>query len=659
MNVMKKFIISFCTLFVTLLLFAQTSILLNGTIIGTQLSVDYSTGNPSTTVNTIQNVFDNNYETFFASYDRSGTWVGLDLGTKHVITKIGYSPRISQPDRVQLAVIEGANSPDFSDGVPLYLIPETAPENTMTYANIDCSRGFRYVRYVSPSDVRCNLAELQFYGYPGEGTDTKFYQITNLPTVTIHTENSQDVVSKDTYIKGIVSFISENGNKIYTDSTSIKGRGNASWNFPKKPYKIKLYTKVNLLGMPAKAKDWTLINNYGDKTLMRNILAFNVSKIFNMPYTPAGICVDVILNGEYKGTYQLCDQVEVNKNRVNITEMKPTDTTLPNLSGGYLIEIDAYGPTTEKSWFYSSKGTPVTIHSPDDDEIVPEQTQYITNYFNNLEQEVYSDYTQDNASFRKHLDTKTFLKNLLIGEFCGNTDTYWSTYMYKQRNNDTIYTGPIWDYDIAFENDYRTYPINNLIDFIYRTNGSTAGDMQNFVDHVWASNASKRELYNLWMDARAKKLTLEMMNHLVDSLATLLDQSQRLNFIRWPIMNSYVHMNPVVWGSYQNEVNNVKNYIVNRLTWMDQKMTSIYPGPQTVENPFVEKWYVNHATLYLEGYDHPVSVKIFAIDGQLVTTKNLLASENFSTELYPGIYVIQVQDLITKAMSSQKVLITK
>ncbi|NLJ20594.1 MAG: hypothetical protein GX429_05710 [Bacteroidales bacterium] len=137
---------------------AQTSSLLNGNIIGTRESVDYTTNQSSTTVNTIRNVFDNDFNTFFASYERSGTWVGLDLGAKHVITKIGYSPRISYSARVQLALIEGANSPDFSDAVPLYLIPNAAAENVMTYADVNCSRGFRYVRYVSPSDVRCNLA---------------------------------------------------------------------------------------------------------------------------------------------------------------------------------------------------------------------------------------------------------------------------------------------------------------------------------------------------------------------------------------------------------------------------------------------------------------------------------------------------------------------
>ena len=131
-----------------------TPVKLTGTIIGTQYSVDYDNGNAkSTTVNTKNNVFDGNFNTYFASYDRSRTWVGLDLGEKHVITKVGYSPRKTQGGRVELAVIEGANQPDFSDALPIYMIKSAASEGVMHYGQVDCSRGFRYVRYVSPYDV--------------------------------------------------------------------------------------------------------------------------------------------------------------------------------------------------------------------------------------------------------------------------------------------------------------------------------------------------------------------------------------------------------------------------------------------------------------------------------------------------------------------------
>src|SRR5690606_29987075 len=120
----------------------------------------------------------------------------------------------------------------------------------------------------------------------GEGDNTVYYQPTNLPLIVVHTENSRDIVEKDLYLNGTFQLISENGKSYFTDTLRIKGRGNASWNFTKKPYKIKFFEKNRLLGMPANAKEWTLINNYGDKTLMRNLLAFDVSRRLLMSYTP-------------------------------------------------------------------------------------------------------------------------------------------------------------------------------------------------------------------------------------------------------------------------------------------------------------------------------------------------------------------------------------
>ena len=226
---------------------------LSGTVIGSRYSVDYTSGSQSTTVNVKNNVFDGNFDTYFASYDRSGTWVGLDLGSKHVITKIGYSPRITQSHRVELAMIEGANNPDFSDALPIHMIKQSAPERQMTYEQTSCSRGFRYVRYVSPNDVRCNLAELEFYGYEDEGDDSKLYQLTNLPTVVINTEGSQEIVSKEEELSSTVYIISEEGtNLLATTETGVRGRGNASWDqFPKKPYRLKFKSKQSPLGAPA------------------------------------------------------------------------------------------------------------------------------------------------------------------------------------------------------------------------------------------------------------------------------------------------------------------------------------------------------------------------------------------------------------------------
>lgn len=513
--------------------------------------------------------FDGNTGTVFQSSGASYGWVGLDLGKPYVITIVGWAPESATG--ALLGVFEGANRADFMDAVPLKIISEDSYAKQMNYERVQCSRGVRYIRYVSPDGKYTRMAELEFYGDAGTGSDTHLAQLTNLPVVTIHTQNNQIPFDKITEIPAFISIISNNGQTIIADDATIRERGNYSRNFPKKPYRIKFARKYNVLGAPAYAKKWTLINNYGDKTLMRNQLAFELSRRLGMPYTPFCAYVDVLLNGEYKGCYQLCDQIEVRSGRVDVTEMTTKDNSGTALTGGYLFEADAYAYEEDK-YFYSTKGTPVTLKSPKADSITTAQFNYIEQRYNLME-----------GQPARYLDRNTFLRHFLVGELSGNTDTYWSVYMYKKRGNDTIFTGPVWDFDLAFDNDNRTYPVNNKTDYIYRSGGSTVGYLKTLADKMAVNdNTGKQMLYAIWDQARRRGLTEENMLAYVDQQARLLEQSQRLNFMRWPIMNSYVHQNPRIWGSYAAEVNNVKNFLKNRIAWMDRKL-----GYQYTDIPYV------------------------------------------------------------------------
>lgn len=549
---------------------------LTGTPMGSP-NMDYSTGTSSETVNTWACAFDGDYNTYFASLDRSNAWVGLDLGTAHVITGVGWTSRTGQPGRVQLGLFEGANNADFSDALPLYLIPDAGADKVSNYMDVNVSRGFRYVRYVGPNNSRCNVAEVEFYGYEGVGDNTHFYQVTNLPTLSIHTYAGTDPQDKVTNMPSNMCMIYDGGTLIQEYPLLIRGRGNASWGFPKKPYRIKFndgkshhMLKGSVMESPAKAKKWTLINNYGDKTLMRNCIAFEISKRLGLAYTPYCQPVDVILNGEYKGCYQLCDQISIDKARVPITEMTPADNDGVALTGGYLVEVDAYAGS-ETSWFSSSHGIPVTIKSPDDDEITTQQSNYIKRAFNLLESALWSStFKDDSLGYRSKLDVESFLKHFIVGELSGNTDTYWSTYMYKQRDQVPFYVGPVWDFDLAMDNDARIYPVNKRSDWVYKTGGSAANGMRAFVNRVFQDTYASNRLKQIWGDMRRCGLfSDESLLAYVDSMARELDASQRLNFIRWPILNDYVHQNPKTYGSYEGEVNVLREYFPARLDWMD------------------------------------------------------------------------------------------
>ena len=689
MNNNYRFLLSVFCFFFIFNINGQVSVKLNPDgnfikIIGTRYSVNYDNNQPSTTTNTKADVFDNNLNTFFASYDRSYTWVGLDLGEKHIITKIAYCPRRDHDFRLELGVFEGANNPDFGDAIPLFLIPDIPEERKMTEQTIENSRGFRYVRYIGPNDFRCNIAEIAFYGYKEEGDDSKLTQITNIPDVIIHTVNAQEITSKEEYIKGIISFISEDGTKIYTDSLEIRGRGNNSWTHPKKPYRIKLATSTNLLGNPAKARNWTLINNYGDKTLMRNLMAFDISKRLQMPYTPAAQAVNVFLNGEYKGCYQLCDHIDVRENRIDIKEMKSTDISGENLTGGYALEIDAYA-YGEAIWFSSNRGTPVTIKSPDDEKVT-QHKNYIRDHFNKLEAAVFSsNFTNFEAGFRRYMDTETFVRHFLVGEFCGNTDTYWSVRIYKQRSDDKFYFGPVWDYDLAFENDWRTYPINDKNDWVFRSGGSGATGMRDLIDRLLSDPLLYKELQEAYSNYRDwGYITEEKLLEVVDYYATEIDQSQKLNFKRWNIMDKAVHENPVIHGSYKSEVANVRNYIKNRIAWMDNKLKYV-PDPENkepVEDPGDEdpgdedpgdedpgddllsvdnidfnsvKIFAQNHTIYINGISELTFIEVINLVGQVVEKQTV--NKNTLIPIKKGIYTIRLYNQ-NKEMKVTKCLVT-
>ena len=552
---------------------------LRGTVIGTALSVDYdNSSQSSTTVNTIANAFDGNLNTYFASWERSKTWAGLDLGIPHVITRVGWSPRNGSvgPQRVVLGLFEGSNDPSFQTSYPLYIIDKEGTIGKIDYADVNVSKGFRYVRYVGPNEARCNIAELEFYGYESEGDDSQFYQLTNLPTVVINTQDNTDPYDKVHEIVSTFTIIYDNGKKVQEETGTSRLRGNASISFPKKPYRIKLDSKKHMfkdsdMKSPAKARKWTLINNYGDKSLMRNLVSFEVSRRMKMPYTPWSKPVDVIVNGEYKGCYQLTDQINIDKDRVNITEMTPEDIEGEALTGGYLLELDGYA-YQETSWFKTRFGSPVTIKSPDENSITTEQHKYIEDFYNQMEMRILSgDFKDPVLGYRSMLDEKSLQRYWLVEELTGNPDAFHSCYISKDRGADKLRVETVWDFDLAFDNDSRYYPNRDYGDYLSMARGG-AGNSRALLRRIFTDETFCDSLRIMWETARQDwGITEESLIAYIDSTARELEESQRLNFIRWPILNTVQHLNPRVAGNYEGEVEYLREYIRERIPFLDER----------------------------------------------------------------------------------------
>ena len=520
--------------------------------------------------------------TLMGSDENGRSWVGLDLGTPYVIERVGWCPQegASEQGSVVLGLFEGSNREDFMDAIPLYMIKEEGTVGEFSYANVRVTRGFRYVRWCAPADTNSDVAEVEFYGYAGVGNDSRFYQLTNLPTLSYHTYSGQEPYDKIHELESEMCLIYDGGTRIQEYPILARERGNGSRYelFKKRPYRIKFndgkshhMLKDSPLESPAKAKKWTLIPNWRDKSLMRNNVAFEMSRRLGLAYTPWIQNVDVIVNGEYKGNYQLCDQITVDPNRVDIYNMESWDVDDSSISGGYLLEITS--PGGEAYHFSSSHGIPVDVKSPDADDIMSEQFSYIMDAFNEMESKLWADnYQHSEKGYRSRLDIESFLRYFLVGEFSGNNDAMWSIYLYKERDDDLFHFGPVWDFDLSMDNDQRTYPANGKPDWLFNY-GSAVNGIRDFVRRILSDPYANERLASIWSDLRESgAFSQDSLWAFVDSLGNVLDESQELNFTRWDNLDQLLTLQQFAPGTYQGELDIIKNYLNERIRWIDKKL---------------------------------------------------------------------------------------
>jgi hypothetical protein len=238
-----------------------------------------------------------------------------------------------------------------------------------------------------------------------------------------------------------------------------------------------------------------------------------------------------------------------------------------------------------------------------------------------------------------------------VGELSGNTDTYWSVNMYKQRNDDKFYFGPVWDFDIAFENDNRTYPVcgwNGTSDWIFRR-GSWAGNIRDLVNHLLTDAELYKEIQTTYSNYRDwGNVTEEKLIALVDYYADLMDASQKMNFKRWKILNQRVHQNNQPAGSYEGEVNVVKKYLKDRIVWMDKKLNYV---PNTNNKPPVDistpefasvKLWTGSNAIHIESIIEVASVEVVNYMGQKVKSERQKTGHNLTITVPPGIYIVRL-----------------
>ena len=334
----------------------------------------------------------------------------------------------------------------------------------------------------------------------------------------------------------------------------IRGRGNSTWGMPKKPYRIKLDEKVDLFGSPGD-KDWILLANYSDKTLLRNIVAMEISRICGMAWTPRMLSVDVYLNQEYIGVYTFCDHKEVAKDRVNIEVATETD-----LEGGYYLELEE--AMDEPVCFKTVWDTPVMFHEPE----YPTEAQqkYVKEWFNGFERALERVQGEHDDAYRSYIDVPSFINYYIIQEITKNPDgnVRKSTYLTKEKGK-PLEMYHVWDFDITLGNcDYTNFE-------------KPEGWQMRYVkwyNQMFFDPAFKKAVVDRWNELYPTLLT--QVTAFLDRQHTLMAGAESRNFDRWQILGVKVWPNYYYFPTYEEEYAFLKEFYEARLAWLNERINS-------------------------------------------------------------------------------------
>lgn len=382
------------------------------------------------------------------------------------------------------------------------------------------------------------------------------HSFTGLPVCWIETDDGKGIDSKFEFKKGHITIredvVTRSAGDVFESDMMIRGRGNSTWDLPKKPYKVKFDTKQSILGMPS-GKPWAFLANYADKTMIRNRVAGYLGKWSCLAWTPQSRFTEVFLNGRYQGTYQVAEKISISDHRVNIGE------------DGYILEIDAYAPGEyDARYFYTNHLTqPVNIKEP----LVgmyDQKFNQVKTAVCEAEAALYGPNFKDpETGWRKYFDAEAMVDWYIINEIAKTWDAIrWSSTYMTWVPGEKIIMGPLWDYDIAFGNadssgdgcDSRPtgFHIKNM-----------AWISQLFRDPYFVGLVKDRYQYYY---SKKSDIMAE-----INEDANYLRLAVQENDNKWQTLYVHTWRNNEIWGSYMNEVEQLKEWLDIRMDWLKKE----------------------------------------------------------------------------------------
>lgn len=434
-----------------------------------------------------------------------------------------------------------------------------------------------------------------------EGTDpANLYAESDLPVVIIDT-NGTTIVDEPKIPATMYIIDGEEGvnqpdpeTATFTSPIGIEKRGNSSQTFPKASWGLELRDETGegdaaeLLGMP-KEEDWVLYGPWMDRSLVRNVLGYGIWADLGW-YAPRTRFCEVYLREDpsvslaesYEGLYVLTERIKRDGDRVDIASLNEEDTTVPAITGGYLLEIMEPSRLDDNELGLPLRdGFVASLVYPKPDKVTTPQKRWIENHLKEFENALFGhNFSNPESGYARFIDKSSFVDYMILQEYFKNRDAFHSsTFLYKDRE-DVLHMGPVWDLNIAM--GYFSFQgIQDTSGWLLNKDGGR------IARSPWARRLLEdpdfhQRYVERWTELRAGIFSTAQMNARIDGIVAELETAQARQFLRWNTLGytlfpdiRYLMFTGPHPDSYQGEIEYLKNWLQERAEWMDANLDSL------------------------------------------------------------------------------------
>jgi hypothetical protein len=347
-----------------------------------------------------------------------------------------------------------------------------------------------------------------------------------------------------------------------TTRIAIETRGHSSQQFPKKSYAVETRTRsgrnrdISLLGMPAD-DDWVLYAPYNDKTLVRNVLAYDTARLLGR-YASRTRFVDLYLNGRYRGVYVLMEKLKLQRDRIAVED--------DGVSGAYLLEFtfehQAPGGRQDFVGRYNRR-RPIVYSDPERGDLSGREAGWIRRYVLRAERALYSRrFRSPSRGWRRYIDEAAAIDFVLMQELFKNQDAFRASTFLTKGAGGKLAFGPVWDFDISSGNsDYGES--RRLPGWTLRR--------RDWAERLYQDPGFTNAMARRWQQLRQAGLRADVLEAIAGYRRELRGSVTR-NFRRWPVLHRRVWPNPVARGSWRAEMRALRSWMLRRIRWIDRNV---------------------------------------------------------------------------------------